>query len=89
MSYLDDPEIDSEIGKHQIVAKYEFGIGTDRRYASTRDNVVPFMDVALNNSWTIKDLVLEPRTVTYYVTIRAYSLNTAMVETTSNGISTE
>ena len=82
----DDPNIDTEIGQHQIVSKYEFAIGTDRRYARTRNNVVPFINVGLNNTWTVKHLDLEPKTATYYVTIRAHSLNTAMVETTSNGI---
>ncbi|XP_070573761.1 uncharacterized protein [Ptychodera flava] len=70
----------------QIIDHYEVAIGTDSRYASTRDDLHPFVDVGCNTTHTFSDLQLVPRTQVYYVTIRAYSISTAMAETTTNGI---
>ena len=78
--------IDSEIGRHQIIDHYEVAVGTDRRYPSTRNNIRPFIDVGLNKSHTFTDLNLIPKTATYYFTVRAFSVSTAMAEVTSNGI---
>ena len=79
-------DIDSEIGRHQIIDHYEVAVGTDRRYPSTRNNIHPFIDVGLNKSHTFTDLNLIPKTATYYFTVRAFSVSTAMAEVTSNGI---
>ena len=46
----------------------------------------PFTNVGINVTWTISDLKLIPRKVIYYVTVRAYSVSSAMVDVTSNGI---
>ncbi|KAI8518956.1 hypothetical protein Bbelb_022130, partial [Branchiostoma belcheri] len=76
-----------EESAHQKVDKYEIAVGTDRLYARTRDNIIPFTDVGLNKTWTfyfVQDLV--PKTGIYYVTVRASSANYAQVEVTSNGI---
>ena len=79
-------KIDGSIGKHHEIDHYEIAIGTDRRYPNTRSNVWPFANVGLNVTWTVSDLKLIPRKVIYYVTVRAYSVSSAMVEVTSNGI---
>ncbi len=78
--------VDGSIGKHHEIDHYEIAIGTDRRYPSTRTNVWPFTNVGLNVTWTISDLKLIPRKAVYYVTVRAYSVSSAMVDVTSNGI---
>ncbi|XP_070573717.1 uncharacterized protein [Ptychodera flava] len=70
----------------QIIDHYEVAVGTDNRYASTRDDLHHFVDVGCNTTHTFSDLQLVPRTQVYYVTIRAYSISTAMAETTTNGI---
>ena len=79
-------KVDGSIGKHHEIDHYEIAIGTDRRYPSTRTNVWPFTNVGLNVTWTVSDLTLIPRKVIYYVTVRAYSVSSAMVDVTSNGI---
>ena len=84
--FTDDPNIDSEIGKHQIITNYEIAAGSDMRYPNTRENIHPFINVGLSKTWTFSDLDLVARTATYYITVRAYSSNRAMVEVTSNGI---
>ena len=82
----DDATVDNEIGKHQKVAFYEVAAGTDRRYAKTRDNIQPFINVGLNRTWTFNNLELIPRSAVYYFTVRATALTTAVAEVTSNGI---
>ena len=79
-------KVDGSIGRHHEIDHYEIAIGTDRRYPKTRTNVWPFTNVGLNVTWTISDLKLIPRKAIYYVTVRAYSVSSAMVEVTSNGI---
>ena len=76
----------SDIGPNQQVSHYEIAIGTDRRYPSTRNNIHPFINAGLNKTWTFHHLDLIPKTSYYYITVRAYSLATTMVEITSNGI---
>ncbi|XP_070562157.1 uncharacterized protein [Ptychodera flava] len=70
----------------QVIDHYEIAAGTDKRYPNTRDDIHRFVDVGLNTSHTFTDLQLIPETWTYYVTVRAYAVSTAMVEVTSNGI---
>lgn len=82
----DDPTVDTEIGRNQIIAYYEIAAGTDRRYPKTRDNIHPFINVGLNKTWTFDNLILVPKTSTYYITVRAHALSTAIVEVTSNGV---
>ena len=79
-------QADSSIGEHQKVEHYEVAVGTDHRFSGTRNNIQPFTNVGLNVTWTFSHLTLVPRSVTYYVTVRAYSVSTAMVEVTSDGI---
>ena len=78
--------VDGSIGQHQEIDHYEVAAGTDRRFHITRNNVRPFTNVGLNVTWTFSDLELIPRSSIYYVTVRAYSVSSAMVEVTSNGI---
>ena len=75
-----------EASDYQTIASYEVAMGTDRRYANTRDNIHPFINVGLNTSWTFEYLDLVPITATYYVTVRAHSLSTTVTEVTSNGV---
>ncbi|XP_077992165.1 uncharacterized protein LOC144446291 [Glandiceps talaboti] len=73
-------------GKHQIIDHYEVAAGTDRRFPMKRTDISPFVDVGKNKSHTFTDLQLQPRSLTYYITVRAYSVSTAMTEVTSNGL---
>ncbi|XP_077996021.1 uncharacterized protein LOC144449367 [Glandiceps talaboti] len=82
--YMDEASM--EMGSHQIIDHYEVAAGTDRRYPYTRDDVHPFVNVGLNTSHTFYDLHLVPRKLTYYITVRAYSVSTATAEITSNGL---
>ncbi|XP_070573950.1 uncharacterized protein [Ptychodera flava] len=75
-----------EDGDHQIIDHYEVAAGTDRRYANTRGDVHPFVDVGLNTSHTFIELNLVPRKLRYFATVRAYSKSTATAQVTSNGI---
>ncbi|XP_078660674.1 uncharacterized protein LOC144905141 [Branchiostoma floridae x Branchiostoma belcheri] len=76
---------DLEINKHQTIDHYEVAVGTDRRYASTRSNIVPFTNVGRNRTVTMLDLPLTPR-ANYYITVRGYSVSTSTTDVTSNGI---
>eukprot|EP00745_Piridium_sociabile_P039605 TRINITY_DN74362_c0_g2_i1.p1 TRINITY_DN74362_c0_g2~~TRINITY_DN74362_c0_g2_i1.p1 ORF type:complete len:112 (-),score=13.30 TRINITY_DN74362_c0_g2_i1:95-430(-) len=71
--------------EHQTVTRYEVALGTDRRYDSTRDNVVPWTDVGLNTSVTFYDLTLTPLHAVYYFSVRAFSASDSRAEVTSNG----
>ena len=83
---VDDSSIDREVGKHQTIAYYEVAAGTGRQNPASRENIHPFINVGLNKTWTFDGLTLVAKAVTYYMTVRAYSINTAMVEVTSNGV---
>ena len=76
----------TDVGIHQTVLYYEVAAGTDRRYPSTRNDISPFVNVGLNKTWTFNHLDLVPLIAYYYITVRAYSVSTTMVEVTSNGI---
>ncbi|KAI0235602.1 hypothetical protein LSAT2_013879 [Lamellibrachia satsuma] len=78
--------VDATIGEHLKIEHYEVAVGTDRRFHNTRNNIRPFTNVGLNVTWTFSDLELIARTSIYYVTVRAYSDSSSMVEVTSNGI---
>ena len=78
--------VDATIGEHLKIEHYEVAVGTDRRFHNTRNNIRPFTNVGLNVTWTFSDLELTARTSIYYVTVRAYSDSSSMVEVTSNGI---
>ncbi|XP_078621329.1 uncharacterized protein LOC144887805 [Branchiostoma floridae x Branchiostoma japonicum] len=71
--------------RHQTIDHYEVAVGTDRRYPSTRSNIVPFTSIGNNRTVTLHDLPLTPR-ATYYVTVRGYSVTTSTTDVTSNGI---
>ena len=78
--------VDGSLGDHLKIEHYEVAVGTDRRFHRSRNNIQPFTNVGLNVTWSFSDLNLIPRSSTYYVTVRAYSVSSAMVEVTSNGI---
>ena len=41
---------------NQEIVRYEVAVGTDRRFANTRDDIVAWTDVGLNTSVTFYDL---------------------------------
>lgn len=69
------------------MAFYEVALGTDRRYDSTRDNIVPWTKVGQNTSVTFYDLDLVPGEAMYYFSVRAHSSSNSIAEVTSNGFS--
>ncbi|XP_070564497.1 uncharacterized protein [Ptychodera flava] len=73
-------------GHNQDIHHYEIAAGTDLHYPNTRNNIHQFVNVGLNTSHTFIGLNLIPKTVTYYVTVRAYAVSSAMTEVSSNGI---
>lgn len=70
----------------QEIAYYEVAAGSDRGYPNTRSDIAPFTNIGLNTTHTFTNLDLIPETVVYYITVRAYSISRASVESTSNGI---
>ncbi|VDI73733.1 Hypothetical predicted protein, partial [Mytilus galloprovincialis] len=81
---VDDSKTDEQ-HKTQQVLFYEVAVGTDRRFPKTRDNIVPFTNVAGNKSVTFYDLNLESGLAMYYFTVKAYSVSYSVVMVTSNG----
>uniref|UniRef100_A0A1I8J5S5 GPS domain-containing protein n=1 Tax=Macrostomum lignano TaxID=282301 RepID=A0A1I8J5S5_9PLAT len=75
-----------KLGQRQAIDYYEVAFGTDRRYPKTRDNVLPFVNVGQNKTFTAYDLDLVPIKGIYYATVRAYSKGFATAEVTSSGI---
>ncbi|XP_076087285.1 uncharacterized protein LOC143057777 [Mytilus galloprovincialis] len=69
----------------QEIIYYEVAVGTDRTFAKTRDNIVPFTNVGLNQSVTFYDLNLASGTAMYYFTVKAYSVSYSIATVTSNG----
>ena len=69
-----------------VIDHYEVAIGSDRREHSTRINIHYFINVGLNTSHTFTHLNLTAKNVTYYITVRAYSVTGAYVEQYTNGI---
>lgn len=86
MCAIEVSAVAGSLGKHQQIEHYEVAVGSDRRFHSTRTNIRPFTNVGLNHTWTFSHLKLVPHAATYYVTVRAYSVTSAVVEVTSNGI---
>ena len=70
----------------QEIAYYEVAIGDDPSYDTTRTNIHYFVNVGLNQSFTFHNLNLTEHTVTYYGTVRGYSVSNAFVDSTSSGI---
>ena len=70
----------------QEIGYYEVALGSDREYASTRTNIVPFTNVGTNTSYMFVDLDLVPLTQQYFITVRAHAVSGAYVDATSNGI---
>ncbi|KAK3094096.1 hypothetical protein FSP39_024081 [Pinctada imbricata] len=70
----------------QMIDHYEVAIGDDRREHTSRVNIHYFINVGLNKSVTISNLNLTAKTVTYYITVRAYSMTGAYEEAYTNGI---
>ncbi|XP_052081236.1 uncharacterized protein LOC127719260 [Mytilus californianus] len=83
--YQVDDSKTEEQRKTQQVLFYEVAVGTDRRFPKTRDNVVPFTNIAGNKSVTFYDLNLESGLAKYYFTVRAYSVSYSVATVTSNG----
>ena len=78
--------VDGSVGGQVKIDHYEVAVGTNPRYSNSRTDVRPFTNVGLNVTWTFTDLELVPQSVTYYITVRAYSVLSTQVEVTSNGI---
>ena len=70
----------------QQIAYYEVAAGSDREYTNTRSDIAPFTYVGLNTSHTFTGLGLVSQSVMYYVTVRAYAISGAYIDSTSNGI---
>ncbi|XP_033731539.1 uncharacterized protein LOC117321182 [Pecten maximus] len=70
----------------QLISHYEAAIGNDVRYTSSIANVHNFVSTGLNKFITFNSLDLTKRTVTYYITVRAYSISGSYEEAYSNGI---
>ena len=70
----------------QEIISYEIALGTDRRYPSTKTNIVPFTNVGLSTVYTLSGLQLVPMDQLYYVTVRARAVSGATIDVTSNGI---
>ena len=68
----------------QTVHKYEIAAGTQSR-GKNLFNILSFLDVKLNTTYTIMNLTLTLNN-TYYITIRATSATNQIAEVTSNGI---
>ncbi|VDI67222.1 Hypothetical predicted protein [Mytilus galloprovincialis] len=81
---VDESKTAEQPGTQQVLF-YEVAVGTDRRFHKTRDNIVPFTKVGLNDSVTFYDLNLESGTAIYYFTVRAYSASFSVATVTSNG----
>lgn len=78
--------MEEDIDDSQAILNYEVAVGTDRRYPNKRNNVHHYINVGLNKTWTFNNLELSGPGSTYYVTVRAHSVSTAMAEVTSNGV---
>ncbi|XP_069118473.1 uncharacterized protein [Argopecten irradians] len=70
----------------QRISHYEAAIGTDVRYTSMRVNVHYFVNTGANTSIIFHSLNLTEKSVTYYITVRAYSLSGSYEESFSNGV---
>ncbi|XP_069118468.1 uncharacterized protein [Argopecten irradians] len=70
----------------QRISHYEAAIGTDVRYTSMRVNVHYFVNTGANTSITFHSLNLTEKSVTYYITVRAYSFSGSYEEAFSNGV---
>ena len=71
--------------KNQEIEFYEVAMGNDRRFPETRTNVMPFINVGQNTTWTFYDLELTPGTGRYYFTVRATSKSFSTTTVSSNG----
>lgn len=70
----------------QVVDFYIVSVGTDRRYANTRNDVVPDTYVGRNTSVMFENLELVAATSVYYMTVKAYSTSSSTATVTSNGM---
>jgi hypothetical protein len=71
----------------QRVEYYEVALGTDPQYSTTLSNIVPFVNIGLETTYTFTDINLIAMDQVYYVTVRAHSSSGAVAQVTSNGIS--
>ena len=77
---------DSSGDPTQSIIYYNVAVGNNPRYESSRSNVYYFVNVGLNTSHTFENLNLTARDITYYITVRAYSVAGGIAESYSNGI---
>ena len=70
----------------QVIHSYEVAIGDNHREQNRRTNIHYFENVGLNTTYTFTHLNLTAKTVTYYITVRAYSIAGAFTEEYSNGV---
>ena len=70
----------------QEIAYYEVTAGSNLEFPNTRSNIAPYTNVGLNTTHVFRNLTLVPVQEKYYVTVRAYAVSGAFVESHSNGI---
>ncbi|XP_071094116.1 uncharacterized protein [Haliotis cracherodii] len=70
----------------QEIDRYEVAIGDDVKNPASRYNVHFFETAYLNTSYTFRNLKLKAKSITYYVTVRAYSKAGSFEEAYSDGI---
>lgn len=70
----------------QLISHYEAAISNDVRFSSTRANVHSFVNTGLDTFVTFSSLNLTKKSVTYFITVRAYSVSGSYEEAYSNGI---
>ena len=77
----------NEAPDNQQVSYYEVGLGSDRRYSHTKDDIASFQNVGNASFVTFNNLDLTPGYAVYYCTVRAYSASLSTASVTSNGFS--
>ena len=77
----------NEAPENQEVSYFEVGLGSDRRFSNTKDDIVAFRQVGKDTSITFTNLNLTSGNAIYYCTVRAYSEALSTATVTSNGFS--
>lgn len=70
----------------QEIEYFEVALGSNKKYANTRSDIVPFTTIGLEKSYEFVNLSLISETQTYFTTVRAHAVSGAVAEATSNGI---
>ena len=76
---------DVSLRKGQVVQWYAVALGTNTLFPKSRSNVVPYVSIGLNTTWTfVLPQPLKAGTK-YFITVRAYSSPDVFSEVSSNG----